>query len=799
MRVAMKVLSNLTIKNLKLNKSRTIVTLIGIILSTALLVALSGLASSFANVYIEETLANSGNYHVLFANVPAEELSTITLHKEVESYQLIESFPELSFDYMTEESDTEEGVIEDSDTDESGTVVALDENALLDNEDRLTEGRLPENSSEVLLDSDYVYNEILIGDEITLSNGATYTVVGKIDNLKAIDFWRPVILYMDEVEESAYIAVTYEHVKDYASITADIIGPEQSYQYYNNTAVLKIQAQAMSDSSLRVIYSMSLVVALIIIMTSVFCIRNSFAISITEKVRQYGMLASVGATPKQIRQNVLFEAFLLGLIGIPLGVISGIFAVAVLLQITNYLIVDTSGSIQTGFGVVINPYLVVFAVALAALTILLSSVSSALRASRISEIDAIRSTQDIKMNGKRVKIPSYIERLFGIGGVFAYKNMKRNKRKFRTTTISLIVSIATFISLSSFLNLGFQMAEDEFQEMGYNIAVKGEDAEEIYDYVKNMENVEQYSYQKSYPAYVEFEDGSGSSGLYVITMSEEYYMTYLEENDITYEEDQYILLDKGLTISEDGKYVEEYIYDGMNEIDIWLGADFGAEMTITSYVRPEEYPMTRTRWETGIIVSNAQFEEIIINEDAVEYDGIYIESSDADALEIAIYEYAEAEDMDISIENIGDYERQMTNMLLLISIFLYGFITVIILVGLTNIFNSLSTNMNMRRKEFATLQSIGMTDKEFNHMITFECISYVVKSLLWGIPIGLLGSLALYRASEGWYIDYGFVFPYRQIIIATVVVFVVVYSIMRTSLGKISKQNIIETIRQENI
>ncbi|MFI3205929.1 MAG: FtsX-like permease family protein [Clostridia bacterium] len=780
----MNVLSNLTIKNLKLNKARTIVTIIGIILSTALLVALSGLVSSFLHTMEVFEIESNGPQHVVFLNVPKDELSAIELHKETESYYLYEVIGYFEYE---ENSDVENAII------------AMDENALMVNENKLSEGRLPENSGEILLSDDYVYDEVKIGDTFTLPSGEAYEVVGKIRGTKAVNFSNPIILYMDEVQKSAHIAVTYTHPMDYEKITESIVGEAVKYNYSYNEELLRYQTGKMSESTSLVIYSMGFIVAFIIMLTSVFCIRNSFAISITEKIRQYGMLASVGATPKQIRKNVLFEALILGLIAIPIGVLSGLLAVVLLIQTANNLLY-ASLTTDSYISLYISPSFVLIAIFLSSITIYLSSISSAKRASKISEIEAIYSTQDIRIKSKSLKTPKFISNIFGIGGTFAHKNIKRNKKKFRTTTISLIVSIATFIALSSFVDLGFQMSKIQFSELNFTLQIAGEDLEKIYDEVQQLEGITEKTYRISYPMFYRLNEDYGYLSMDFYTLDDEYYEKYLAENNIEYEENKFVLLDKTYYETEENRLKIINLVESDSELTVF-NTNIGEEDSVTlDFVRPDFYPMGLEEINyLGIIMSSSQFEKYAVNDEIINYEYIFIDSENSNEIEKALYKYAEENDFDIDIANVEDYQNAQDSTLLLVGIFLYGFITVIILVGLTNIFNSLSTNMNLRRKEFATLISIGMTKKEFSNMINFECITYVLKSLLLGIPIGVLGSFALYNASSYGTLEYVFNFPIKQIVIASVLVFFIVYAIMKSSLSKITKQNIIETIRNENI
>ena len=155
-------------------------------------------------------------------------------------------------------------------------------------------------------------------------------------------------------------------------------------------------------------------------------------------------------------------------------------------------------------------------------------------------------------------------------------------------------------------------------------------------------------------------------------------------------------------------------------------------------------------------------------------------------------------DSSIYVANLEEIQKENNGMNLVIQIFLYGFITVITLIGVTNIFNTITSNMELRQKEFAMLKSIGMTKKEFNRMINLETIFYSTKSLIYGIILGLIGTYAMYKAFSI-RLDAGIYIPIKAIIISIIFVFILVFIIMKYSINKINKQNTIDTIRNENI
>ena len=142
---------------------------------------------------------------------------------------------------------------------------------------------------------------------------------------------------------------------------------------------------------------------------------------------------------------------------------------------------------------------------------------------------------------------------------------------------------------------------------------------------------------------------------------------------------------------------------------------------------------------------------------------------------------------------------QTNNIITLAAIFMYGFIVVVALIGVTNIFNTITTNIQLRAKEFAMLKSVGMTDDEFNRMIRFETILYTLRALLIGLPIGILISYGIHYLLIESNISLSYQLPLIPIIISIAVVALLITFIMRYAVRQVSKQNIIETIRQDTV
>ena len=856
----MDILKKFTKKNLKLNKKRTIVTIIGIMLSTALICAVAGMVSSTQKTLANAMRADHGNYHMRFENVPAEELKFIEENVNVESYFLTKNVGYAKLDGSINSGKPYLFLME------------FDRNALQNSSFKIVEGRLPENENEVVISQHIIDNggvELKVGDTLSLDVGTrrlvddgsvlsqsnpylgeeesqeenlqeeitdtinkTYTIVGIIErpSYELEDYQAPgytIITYSDNINNTdvANISVLFNNVGDYEETTEQIVNTVKEDTGVDISTVANVNVirfdGGLSENTMNVLYGIAGVIIVIIVVSSVFVIRNSFAISVAEKTKQYGMLASVGATKKQIRKTVLLEGTYIGAIAIPLGILCGIIAIVVLLWIVNYLIGDMMDGVVFIYNVPLLPILL--SIVISAITIYLSCIIPAIRASRISPIEAIRGNEDIKIKAKKIKTSKLTKKIFGIGGVIASKNLKRNKKKYRTTVISLVVSIAIFISLSSFLDYGKRAVGLYYTDMKYNVDVYNGDIE-LYNEIAQLNNIDDYSYSFTTSAIIDIEKYGSEYGkkiseinrayyeeaereteyqdtVAVIMFSNDYFKKFIKElglNESDYKNIA-ILEDDEFEYNEDGTSVLRNYYNIKEGETITINLN-GEERQVTIAKRSDQRPM-------GFEGSYATDGWIFVSEDFMEdkdneiiSTGMYINSSDASQLERDINNIIADNDSykNVHITNLAEFADQERRILLLVSIFLYGFITVITLIGVTNIFNTITTNMILRSKEFANLKSIGMTTKEFNKMIRLESLLYGLKSLLIGIPIGLLGSFCIYQAFKN-SVDFGYMIPWVSILISIIFVFIIVGATMKYSLSKINKQNIIETIRQDNI
>lgn len=890
----MNLLNKLTIKNLKLNRKRTIVTIIGITLSVALITAVATMYSSAIHSLITFETKEKGNFHVAYYNVPIEEVGAFKNNRSIETINLTQNIGYAKIDSKNEYKPY-------------AYIKSFTENSLENLSVKLVEGRLPQNENEIVIPTHLKTNGRLmlnVGDDITLNVGKrvtnegyeldqsnpyhpddeeisiydastgeevdshyeekieesivdttskTYKIVGIIERpaSNVESYSAPGYTFITHIDENKlsgnvdlYARYTKDGTRNSYKVTASILGIDEvlfekyykgetssneefnkiveeldnaKYEIDTNRYLISLETNPIgsrNDGGLIIVVA---IVIGIIIFTSVFCIKNSFDISITEKTKQYGMLRSIGATKKQIKKNVFYEASILGVIGIPLGIILGLLASYILIIISNFYLKDMlTEKLKLEFSI---SFVAIFvAIALGIVTIYFSAFRSAKRAAKVSPIDSIRNSANIKINPKKIKSPKAIKKIFGMGGEISYKNLKRNKKKYRTTVISIVVSVFVFISLYSFMSMAFESIEIELNIRDYNVQLSARDFNENsyrkFTETAKLDNIEdctisrvtqfKYSenhYSKEYIDWISSEKVSEEEYyLGMNTLGKEQYSEYIKSLGLEYDEikDKAILVD-GVTLesydSKKNKNVKKYIrtYDIKegNTINGRLENDEPFNIEIGAVT--DKFPLGLKNYSNAVlIISDELFDKIATSR----YITIYYKSNNSNKLQDDIDEYLKSEDY--SLINAEENVKMMSNLFTLLGIFLYGFIIVITLIGVTNIFNTITTNMELRKQEFAMLKSVGMTNKEFNKMIRLESIFMGLKSLIIGVPIGIGLSYLIYHflaESSGM----AYRLPLVAITIAIIAVFILISIIMKYSINKINKQNTIETIRNENI
>lgn len=948
----MNLMKTLTLKNLKLNRKRTIVTIVGIILATALLSALVTLVSSFQYSMIEYQKQKGGDFHVKFSNVKMSELSEFKNNRNIES-----TFETMGMGFAKLDGCKNEDK-------PYAYVMATDEAGFERGCFKLIEGRMAKNEDEIVIPRHLKTNgriDIKVGDEITLDVGkrydsntesvisensayeheaetltdtvtkhykvvgimerpgygmedysaAGYTFVTYSDELAAIDNGTKSEASEADTTLTVYSRYTQKALRNKDAVTADIIGVDEKlfakannssvemsaeesdrflkemenakYDIYINGFLISYECVFPIDGTFKALFTVAAVVALIIILTSVYCIKNSFNISITEKIRQYGMLASVGATRRQIKSSVKTEAAMLGVVGIPVGTMSGILASLILVKVVNAL---SAGWLNFALSFHTSLPALILAVILSIATIYFSATGSARRAAKVTPLEAIRNTKEIKIKSSKLKTPAMIGRIWGIGGVISYKNIKRNNKKYRTTVTSIVICSVTFIVISYFMSMAFSVVGMSYASVDYNIGInmsckKDLDIEKLSELLSGIEGAKDYlvgagydfdvskpEYTKEYGEYCGqlYDDSEDVSQEFLITvLDDKSYNKYASDAGIKNANTGAILVNKGtfdVYNEKSSKYVKEEmelykykagdtiecgynVYDDASSDDNAAEGDtesstddnnavegdtesgtednsgYVDEETINNGVRKtvdvtiagvtDKVPIGykgygnttllfmnqkgfESLWADGksneLKPGHASYSAYVVAENADEYQ---------DTFEKETEENPEYSQISFYVSNMDKQMRDEKSLFTLLGVFAYGLIVVIALIGITNIINTLSTGMELRSREFATLRSIGMTDKQFAGMVRLESVFISVKALVIGVPLGILINylLCFIMNRMGGAIIYKP--PYKAIILCIVVVIMLIYAIMKLSMTKLRHNNIIETIKNENL
>ena len=798
----MKILNRLAIKNLKLNKKRTRATIIGIILSSILITAVATLLSSYQETMIEQKKDSTGDWHYEFINISDAKLEEIKNDKNVEKSYITQDVGYTNI----------EGLDKENSIKKYGYILGFTKEAIENININIIEGRMPQNENEIVIQRQMLKDLKLdwkIGDEISLEIGKR--MLGEIQ-LAQEDLYSDEEQFVVKESKKYEIVGIMEHpgntIEDYKSQSYTMI-TQMNYinennrinifvRYKNpndvnisgkdnvNEELINLETNNLEEENIQFMYILAGIIMLLVVVMSVFCIRNSFEISITERVKEYGILASIGATPKQIKYNVFFEGFLLGIIANPIGICLGIFLVFIIIKLIGNTLSEQLWGTQFIFNV--NILTIIMAIVINSLTIYWISKKSAKKASKISPIEAIRGNRDIKIERRKIKSSKLVKKIFGIGGDIAYKNLKRNGKKYKTTINSIIISLILFIAMTSFVQYSLKNVENTY-EKDYNISVLSSRNYEAIKEISQNSNVKEYSLLRT----------GKLSGHTIKAVGEQEYYRFIKKLGLNYKDvkDKLIWINPSNSKQEE---LKEYQIDFENDFE---KGDIIKEKINNKNVEIEVIEITTNTpmgmenlfWGCGIVSEefwqNHKFG--IGEEDNI---SIYINAEDTYKLEDWIMSNYSDEDMTIS--NQEAYMRSNKILWTLIATFLYILIGMITLISITNIFNAITTNMQLRQKEFAVLKSIGLTRKEFNRMINLESLFYGFKALIIGIPLGIGLSYLIYEIFKK-NTNIVYILPLKTILVAVFVIYIFIWLIMKYSIKQINEQNIIETIRNDNI
>lgn len=848
----MSILNDLTIKNLKLNKKRTIVTIVGIILSTALMVGIGLLFSSFQDYMIRETISYNGKYEAEYGDVSLDKLNSIDKKDFSYFYQKPIGFSKF-----------------DSANEYKPYIYISSVDKEYFNELHLISGRFAENDSELVISNHINTNggaSYKIGDIITLKYGErvvegintlanneyyeeetlnivgekTYTIVGIVERSNFEDYsasgYSTFTLDMNDKDGTVNVFVMFNNKKKIIKQSEDLakkLGYNNAISY--NSTLLALYGESTYGNIMKSMITMIVIMLSLVSIGCIVVIYNSFAISVMERKKEFGLLSSIGATKKQLSYTVFFEALIEGIIGIILGICGAYIGIGTVILIINNLIGDI---LVLKLNLVTNIVFIIIPVIFMILVIFISALVPSRRAAKVSPIEAIRQNDDIKINKKKIKTGRLVNKLFGIEGEIALKNIKRNKKKYRVTIVSLFISIVLFISFSSYMNYTIDTASSVMGEVPYDyqisyfgddndidaldkisVIIKSNDVKEYVSYsASNLSIICNYTYSDEYLDF--YKSAYGDDGIKALTNLKYQYISIYILDDISYnkykeliglDKDSVILLNKFKGVSYGNNKRVNYDIPVINNGDINIKIcnfdDNDEDVDTTKYCNKKIDNIFITNKSFDLIEEfsyMSDFKLIVnkklydnISDSGTHYTQYNIISDNTDNIDKLTKELDKYDN--VNYTNVKESMKQANNMILVVKILMYGFIGLVTLIGVTSVFNTISTSMALRKREFAVLRSIGLTRKGFNKILFFESLFFGLKSLIYAIPVSLGVTIIIHYALADMMSINSIVIPWKAIIISIVSVFVIVLLTMMYSTSKIKKHNIIEQIREENI
>ena len=885
----MSITKKLALRHLKQNKTRSVLTVLGITISVVMLTVIFTCATSFAHYYGERAINTNGNWHFFVK----------TGYESAKKYLLSDSsLKDIGFEKdLSSEEQSYKIYSDKANYLRTGTIYQGDAQYIKDTVTCKYDGALPKSDNEIMVEQSLIKNnglELKIGDEIKIAVGSrlkgdfvilpvkgnyqfgerfekekdeTFKVVGILHNNEPTERGA-IIRGMSDLKSKNLVA--YGKIKkitpfSYSKINGiyDKFGFTKKKRAFNvgeNTGFLNSRLAFSIDKNnlpqVLKLTAIGIVVFAVIFVSSFAMIYNSFALSVGEQIKYLGMLSSVGATRKQKKKTLYFEGAILGGIGIILGIVLGLLTTFISQSAMNAKIVSIMEGYNDNikYSTHISLWVLCLIVILAALTVFVSIISPVQKAARITAIDAIRKTDEIKRKGK-IRTPFIITKLFGFEGDIAFKNLRRNGRKSRTIIACICICAVLFLSCNYFCET-FKEASNLDYEIPYQLtfqysAESKAQLEKARNYLKTNKRVKRfYSIWEAWYSILRGDiNPYDNSRLYDMSFQNESIFVdkykFIATQDITYtahlldDEDFNALCKKNgidykkyYSPDKDGS-IKTIVINGIDRNDEpifnnnLLGKTIGcydidSEKTERENKLDENGNQVYFYYKTGC-TSIYKFCDFIkydkdnpicnLDSSGVAFyapkcvydkysddDSFYfdygIETDEPYKVEKELKDYLSENEAEGDVYNNYNWMMKEKSIISAVQFLSYAFILLITLITVFNIINTMTAQIAGRKKELAMLKSVGMTPKEFKKTLIFESMFYGLFGLLFGVPLSLVINRVV-----GYIISKDNPIPFSVNIwlylIACVAVFVIIGLTMIYSLKLIKNNSIIDSLKDD--
>ena len=823
----MNIVNKLTLRHIKTHKRRSLLTILSIIVSVAMITAVFTSVYSFVTFLKDATLAYDGSWQ---AQLFYDETPDMSAFKNDEiTYYIGKNAFQFTFDKDSQKAKA------------YGNVDAVDEAVVDMRNINITQGTLPKTAGEILVTDSYIERNKLnwkVGDKVKLwcldlnteeGNYKDFTLCGIAEgNVSFFDSRDGIAANTDGAVN--YVTFRFKNLDKTFYEKADALKKQTgaaSISY--NTDLLDYSGVSRGSSTIKTVKIFTAIILAIIVFASVFMIYDSFAVSYQERERYLGMLASVGATKKQKRSSIYFEGFILGTLGITVGIIAGFIGMVITFRSIQDAFLSTFAiPIKDTLRVHISPYIIIGTILTAALTIFISCYIPARRASKTTPIAAIKGSNTVKVKkAKHLRVSKLTRKLYGYEGELAIKNFKRNKRRSSTIVFALVMSVVMFMSVTNFSQMFTSMVEMETGEQNadFQVYAKIDDKDVIKKYFEGADINDCVSYLQA-NATVNDKDlltqeaknayGENISYIYLFVMDNDAFDSYLKqlgEKPEGYHNPESIkgivfnrITDTSGKISKDYSALSQSAKGKALSLCIKTIDEKDGETEIENNFDVTAGFMTDKEYDGKLFLPKyMNYPSVIVCEDVlsalpVEQNGVVfnIFAKDYKSEMEKAEEYFDSKNIACEMVDTTSQIQAINAVLQIMKVFIYGFISLITLIAVINIINSISNSMNERKTEFAMLKSVGVTPQGFKKMIYVESIRYGAKSLLWSLPISAGLHLLMFRAltnAEGMQIPFSTNWQYY--LAAILAVFIIILLSLLYSADKIKDDNIIENLKQD--
>lgn len=860
------ILFDIAFTSVKKNKIRTLSTILGIMLSVSLLTSVILLVFSSSDYLTEVISSKSGTWHLAAS------------HQSVNDYNKYEN------DGYAKEIGTLQSIgFSDSTPDRNYLYIEGTDTAYLDMLPvEVIKGRLPVSSSEIILPQEYIEKSSLsIGDSIMIGVGIRYstdleknigtnvanytddeilvdvqnrqyTIVGICEKLPSeagpAPIWYSAYTGLDTNLSDRSTYTYYFRFDDTASIIPyyeNVLREQQIPNARNSEYLLTLGING--ESGYRIlIYAIGLLLTLLVLFGAVSLIHNSFAISIQQRIRELGILTSVGATYGQIKRMLFIEAASMCVLGIPLGIFAGFIAVKIIIRIWGQSIISLFNT-SAEFVVKFPLSALLFIIAISFMTVWISTVIPARKLNKISPIEAIRQRTE-PIRAKSLAVSKWVQRIYGIKGVLAEREYKANRKKYRSIVITLAMSLVFYTGTLSIAHYVDCVVTEYFPSTSSDIYLYSYpdkitvDDPTIISEVESLDNIQIDAEAYCYGIPILLSQNIVADGVFDYSRKEQTLVNeqYVAMTSVQFLEDNYFneyLSELG--IEHDTFMINNELcaiaYDKINLLDSASGQNVNSSIFKShdrqnislQYIDEIGYENTKCFENSPLKISIVDFAQELpkgLDTGNSGYgDSLHLilpESARADVsalfkdyfnvekiIACTASNHSEAfdsikqiiDDANIPVD-VVDYAAKYqgsTGIVSLIRFIATVLVIVFVAIGMANLFNIMYASIRLRKKEFAVLQSVGMSERELHQMLNLECMKYWSKSFLYGTLISFLINLSLYFVVSKSF-DIGYSFPYIALLAATFVIGLCIFTIKNMVMRKENSGSIITAIRSES-